>query len=210
MKQALIMVLICGLIFTSCGKEKKTEEPALSQSLFESSFENISLDGTPVFLAGVTFTPPSTWTDNGPSGMRKAEYSFGPVGQDSEAASVTVFYFGPEQGGTATDNIVRWESQMKTSDGSSVSWSSLKSEFTVDGMKVSTVEISGTFMASKGGPMSTEKVDKENFRLLGAVVQGSQGNLFFKLTGPDKTAAAMSEGFVAMIRALHKADDATG
>jgi len=210
MKQAFVIVSLCSLIFTSCGKEEKAEQPASSKSVFESKIENVSLDGTEVILAGVIFAPPAAWTDHGPSGMRKAEYSFGPVDQDIEAASVTVFYFGLQQGGTAADNIDRWESQMKTTDGSSVSWASLKSEFTVDGMKVSTVEVSGTYMASMGGPMSADKVDKENYRLLAAVVQGSQGNLFFKLTGPDKSAAAMTEGFVAMIRALRKADDATG
>jgi hypothetical protein len=38
----------------------------------------------------------------------------------------------------------------------------------------------------------------------GVVLQAPQGNLFFKLTGPRKTAEAMNEAFLAMLRAARK------
>jgi hypothetical protein len=45
---------------------------------------------------------------------------------------------------------------------------------------------------------------KENFRLRGAIVEGPQGSVFFKFTGPDKTISAASAEFDAMIGSLSK------
>jgi hypothetical protein len=45
---------------------------------------------------------------------------------------------------------------------------------------------------------------KENFRLLGAIVEGPQGSVFFKLTGPASTIAAAEQEFDALIGSLTK------
>jgi hypothetical protein len=45
---------------------------------------------------------------------------------------------------------------------------------------------------------------KENYRLLGAIVAGPQGSVFFKFTGPAKTVAAAQPEFDALIASMTK------
>jgi hypothetical protein len=52
-------------------------------------------------------------------------------------------------------------------------------------------------MAQSGGP-------KAGYRLLGAIVEGPDGDIFFKLTGPAKTVAAAQDEFQAMLKSIKK------
>jgi len=68
---------------------------------------------------------------------------------------------------------------------------------------VTTVDVSGTFKG--GGPMMGQSgAPKSGYRLLGAIVEGPEGNVFFKLTGPAKTVAAAQDEFQAMLKSLKK------
>ena len=80
-----------------------------------------------------------------------------------------------------------------------------KSSREVSGMKVTLVKISGTYLAP-GGPMMQSQGKKENYRLLGAIVEGPEGSVFFKFTGPSATVAAAEESFNGMISSLAKFD----
>ncbi len=190
MKKILIIGLLAVAMLASCGGNEESGSDAQSQS------SEIALNGAAVTVAGVTFTPPSDWIDNGPSGMRKADYSFTAVEGETEDASMTVFYFGADQGGAVQANIDRWVAQVKTAD----SPEPIQKELTVDGMKVTTVEVIGSYSGAMSNATTAEK--SENSKLFGAVVEGPEGSVFFKLTGPDKTATKMAEGFNAMIQAV--------
>jgi len=199
---AMITVL---LLLNSCGSKDTAQdvEPATESSM-EQSTTDVALDGQPVTLAGVTFSPPSVWQNHGPKGMRKADYSFGPLEGDSDSASVTVFYFGSAGAGGVMDNINRWIGQMSLPDGGDAGEASIQSEFEVDGMAAHLVEVAGTFHASMGDPQSGNKIEKENYRLYAIVVESPEGSVFFKLTGPDETAKEMAVAFVAMVKGLKK------
>ena len=73
----------------------------------------------------------------------------------------------------------------------------------VNGMKVTLVSISGTYL-SPGGPMMQSQGKKENYRLLGAIVEGPEGSVFFKFTGPAHTVAAAEATFNTFISSLAK------
>jgi hypothetical protein len=45
---------------------------------------------------------------------------------------------------------------------------------------------------------------KENYRLLGAIVEAPEGLVFFKFTGPAKTIAAADTEFDALIGSVSK------
>ena len=45
---------------------------------------------------------------------------------------------------------------------------------------------------------------KAGYRLLGAVVETPEGEVFFKLTGPVKTLAAAQSDFQSMLKSLKK------
>jgi hypothetical protein len=137
--------------------------------------------------------------------MRKAEYAFGPVDDDTDSATVAVYYFGQNQGGGVMDNIERWINQMSMPDGSNPGTKAVQNTFTADGMKVHTVELSGTYDAAMGGPMSGQSEAMPGYHMTAAVLEGPEGNVFFKLTGPQKTAEEMTKGFMAMLQNIKKA-----
>lgn len=50
----------------------------------------------------------------------------------------------------------------------------------------------------------TAKSSKPGYRMLGAIVEGPQGSVFFKFTGPAKTVAANQKAFDGMIESVGK------
>jgi len=130
--------------------------------------------------------------------MRRAQYRVpGPAGD----AECVVFYFGPGQGGDASSNARRWASQFRPSDGRDSAAALKTSEFQVGDLKVTTVDVEGTYLGGMGGAATGGKPDH---RLVGAIVAGPDANWFFKLTGPAKTVAAQKGAFEGMIRSLKK------
>jgi len=78
-----------------------------------------------------------------------------------------------------------------------------QSEREVSGMKLTLVQIAGAYLAP-AGPMMQSTGKKENYRLLGAIVEAPEGLVFFKLVGPAATITAAEGEFHAMIASLAK------
>jgi hypothetical protein len=55
-----------------------------------------------------------------------------------------------------------------------------------------------------GGPMAQSKSVMQNYRLLGAIVEAPEGNVFFKFTGPAKTVAANQPKFDALLNSVNR------
>lgn len=198
----IVFAIVLALGLVSCG-EKKSD----SGSGDFTADTNVKLDGQPVTVAGVTFTPPSNWQNFGASGMRQAVFAYGPTNGESDSATMIVFYFGPTGGGGVQDNIARWIGQMSTAEGGDVSGQAKQSSFEAGGMKIHWMEVSGSYNASMGGggmPGGPTEA-KHNYTMAAAVLEGPEGNLFFKLTGPEKTAAEMITGFKAVLAGVKKA-----
>jgi hypothetical protein len=53
-----------------------------------------------------------------------------------------------------------------------------------------------------GGMMTGSPSKKENYRLLGAIVEGPEGMVFFKMTGSQKTVADAEKEFDLMVGSL--------
>jgi hypothetical protein len=148
-------------------------------------------------VAGLTWAVPKSWTVGPEKQMRAATYVVQPQSGDAEGGECAVFYFGQGVGGDIESNVSRWVSQFEQPDGP-------KNESKeVNGLKVTIVQIAGTYLAPSG-PMMMASGKKENFRLRGAIVEGPQGSVFFKFTGPDKTVTAATAAFDAMIGSLSK------
>jgi hypothetical protein len=160
--------------------------------------------GGATVLAGVAFTPPAGWQDLGPSNMRAAQYRLAPIGGDSAAGEVNVFYFGPASGGGVDANLDRWINQMVMPDGGAPSAAAKRTSFTADGMAGHVVTLEGTYKS--GGPMMGGTPTLfEGYRLVGVVLEGPEGSLFFKLTGPVATAKAMEAELMAAMQGARKA-----
>jgi hypothetical protein len=120
--------------------------------------------------------------------MRKATYKIPKTGGDAEDAELTV----SAAAGGVEANIKRWAGQFGNAEP--------KTEpRNVNGLKVTVVEIKGTF-ASGGGMMGGgATTSKEKYMLLGAVVDGGDRQHFFKMTGPEKTVTAAKKDFDAFV-----------
>jgi hypothetical protein len=204
MKNLFILGLIClsmVLVVVSCGQKEAAETDTSSTTALQID-ESISLDGIPVQLAGVTFTPPSIWNDLGPSGMRKASYTFGPDGEDVDSATVTVFHFGQGMGGSIEANLSRWVGQMTLPEGVTPEEGANIENINVNNFSTHILQVNGSYNTSAGGMMMGESIVKENYRMVGVVLEAPEGNIFFKLTGPVITAEKMETALMTMVNGI--------
>ncbi len=146
---------------------------------------------------GLKWTAPKTWKNDGQTRpMRAATYAV-PNGGECVA-----YYFGQGQGGSVEANIQRWAGQFRDASGQPVKSAATKKK-SVHGLPVTTVDVSGAYAAA-GGPMMAAQPPKPGYRMLAAIVEGPQGSIFFKFTGPSKTVAANQKDFDAMVDSVSK------
>lgn len=151
-------------------------------------------------VAGLTWKVPAGWKSQAQRPMRVATYEIPAAKGDKEPAELGVFYFGKGQGGSVDANVARWIGQFKQPDGAPSDKVARRTQTKIAGLTVSQVELTGTF--ASGGMMMGPAVDKPNHALLGAIVEGHEGPVFFKLTGPKKTVAAAKKDFQALLQSL--------
>lgn len=143
----------------------------------------------------VRWTAPARWETKPAGGMRAATYIIPAAEGDSEGAECAVFV---NLGGGVQANITRWLGQFEKTDGEPKQ----KTE-TINELPVTIVDVSGTYKG--GGPMIGQpSMSKAGYRLLGAIVEGPEGDIFFKLTGPAKTVTAAQDEFQTMLKSLKK------
>ncbi len=153
---------------------------------------------------GLSWTVPAGWKAQGQKPMRAATYSV-PAGKgDSEPGECAVFYFGPGQGGAVDANIKRWIGQFKQPDNKPSDQRAKTGKRTVNGLQVTTIDLSGTYVQSMGPSAPMAPVNKPNYRLLGAIVEGPQGPVFFKFTGPVKAVAASEATFNTLVQSVKR------
>jgi len=205
---AVVMVIgVLGLGFaawwTQRAKPAPTEQsapaaPAPAQD--QGALGGATDQGGPPASAGpgLTWTVPAKWMPQGERAMRLATYTIPGKGGEKNAGECAVFYFGAGQGGDVNANIDRWIGQF---DQPQVGAHTSRD---VNGMTVVEVEVRGVYLAPSGPRMESQgKLD--HYMLLGAIAQGPQGNVFFKLTGPEATVDAARKEWGAMIGSLKKA-----
>jgi hypothetical protein len=148
--------------------------------------------------AGLAFTAPQAWRSRpAASAMRVAEFVIPKAAGDPEDAEVIVYFFGGS-GGSVDANIDRWIGQMQQPDGSPSTANARRNAQTINGLKVATVDVAGTFVAEVR-PGATERLNKPGFRLRAAVIETPRGPYYIKMTGPAKTVAAADADFTAFL-----------
>jgi len=146
---------------------------------------------------GVEWKTPGRWVEEMASGMRLATYVVPAPGAGGEPARCAVYYFGPGQGGGIDANIERWIGEFENPG------TPKRRNYDVHGIKVAQVELSGTYMAHAGmGEGATGAAS--GWTLLGAIAEGPEGAVFFKLTGPAATVGPATKEFDGMLASLRK------
>lgn len=151
--------------------------------------------------ASLSWTAPAEWKVGEERPMRVVTYTIPAAKGDTESAELAVFYFGKGQGGAVDANIKRWVAQFQRPDGSPAEKDAKTKQEKIAGLPVTTLDVKGTY---QGGPMMGPATPKPGFRLLGAIVEGPEGAVFFKLTGPEKTVAAAEKPFRKLLEGMKK------
>lgn len=146
---------------------------------------------------GLAWKVPANWNTLEARSMRLATYGIPAAAGDGEGAECAVFYFGPSQGGGVQENLDRWVSQFENPKQPT------RTQAEVAGFPVYRVTVTGDYLAPSG-PMMQSSGTKKGFALLGAIVEGPAGRVFFKVTGPAKTVHAMTGEFDNMLKTLRK------
>lgn len=152
---------------------------------------------------GIKWTAPPAWKPQPERPMRAATYTVPKATGDPEDGECAVFYFGAGQGGGVDANIERWIGQFEAPGGGPADKLAKTSKATVNGLPVTRIDLTGTYKAA-GGPMMQAAAPKTGYRLLGAIVEGPQGAIFFKFTAPVKTAAAQQPAFEKLIQSISR------
>ena len=184
-----ILALSFLTVVWSCSSPGDSQPPSAASTPSAANPHAPSSPASAAQPAGaLAFSAPPGWVSETPtSSLRKAQYRLPHVDSDVEDASLVVYFFGGG-GGSAQANIERWAGQFEQPDGSSSS-AALRSEAReVNGMKTTEVELSGTYVAETA-PGSGEHVRKEDWRMLAAIVEASEGPYYVKLVGPQATVA---------------------
>jgi hypothetical protein len=146
--------------------------------------------------AGVQWTAPAGWKGEAERPMRLATYTLAPN------AECAVYFFGAGQGGSVEANMDRWIGQFVQADGKPSKSAAIMAKRTIHGWPVTTVDVSGAY-TGMGGPMAkSDAPAMPGYRLLAAIVEGPQGSVFFKCTGPAKTIAANRPAFDKMLASI--------
>lgn len=202
--RVILVVVAVVVAFFAGAFWQKTVTPAQQQPTAEPSSPGgmmPSLGMVPEIATGeasevgVAWDMPKSWTDRGASSMRLATYEA--PAQGGDPGECAVFYFGPSQGGDVDSNIDRWVGQFE-SHGKVT-----RGEKTYGGLTVKLVEVDGDYLAPSG-PMMESSGTKKGWMLKGAIVEGPNGNVFFKFTGPKKVIESASKDFEGMLSSLRK------
>jgi hypothetical protein len=146
---------------------------------------------------GLTWAVPKTWVPGPSSAMRLATYFLPALAGDAEKPELAVFWFGPGQGGSVDANVERWLSQFASSPADPKPSRSL---MRIGTLPVTLVRAAGAY--SSGTGMGAAPAPKSGFALRGAIAEGPDGAVFFKLTGPRRSVAAAAKDFDALVASL--------
>jgi len=151
----------------------------------------------------LSFRVPADWIQQTPaSSMRKAQFEIPAKNDDKEAASLVVYYFGPNQGGSVEANLKRWEQQFEVPEGTSLAEVKKVEESRPAGLNVTILELAGTYVAPLSARNPNVRHNKPNFRLFAAVVETVDGPFFFKIVGPAQTMEQQRGQYMQLIVSL--------
>lgn len=155
-------------------------------------------DPTVVEVAGLRAPKPASWVWTKPSmQFRTLQYAVAGDIESVKAAELIISVFVAGDGGPIDANIARWKGQFRQGDAAPEPKLADKE---VGPLKIKFVELEGDYLAM-GAPAA-----KQGFSQIGAIVQASGRNVFFRLIGPKETVEANRADFMKMIDGLMPAD----
>jgi hypothetical protein len=145
-------------------------------------------------LGPVTLVAPKDWKFKKPAiSFIAYEYTVPASKDDKTDGRFTV----SSAGGSVEQNIDRWYGQFSQDDGGDTKKRAKTEKKTISGRPVHFVDVRGTYKDLRPGTSP-----QKDYRLLGAIVETDDGNLFLKLVGPQRTLADHEKAFRQMVENL--------
>ena len=198
------LLLFCFVFIIGCSSKPKNDEKTQATEGASAKMEDVHGGGMSSMENAqggeVTFKAPDGWLAEAPNNpMRKAQYRLpGPAG-DGEMA---VFFF-PGAGGSVNANLDRWYGQFKQPDGTQTKDKVVSQNKEVNGLKVTVVYVTGTYLKSRDASMMGGPVDEmANYAMRAAIVETTNGPWFYKAVGPQKTIDSWSNGFDELVNSF--------
>lgn len=131
--------------------------------------------------------------------MRLAEYDV----RGHAGTTLAVFHFPSAQGGggDVQSNIDRWLGQLTQPDGRATREVARVERRDVAGIPITIVDARGTFVGRLG--MGQGGGERPGWRVLGAIAEGPEGGVFFKMIGPDDGVSAAEPAFDELVSSIH-------
>jgi hypothetical protein len=155
------------------------------------------LPKTFVIADAYKLTAPEGWVSKQPrTKIVEHEFAVPAVKGDELDGRVTVM----GAAGSIDANIERWHKQFTQPDGSATKDKAKLEKKKIAGQEVIVVDISGNYMDSPGP--QAPGVERKDYRMLAAIVQTKNGNVFIKFYGPQRTVTENAAGFNKMLDSL--------
>lgn len=162
----------------------------------------VILSAQPQDKGRLNFKAHADWVTEKPSSsMRIAQYRLPKAGTDTEDASLVLYFFGANEAGSVQANLERWVSQIEQPDGSSSIGKEKTEALKVNGLKLTTIDLSGTYIAETT-PGSGVRFNKPDYRLRAAVIETPGGAYYVKLFGPARTMKHWGKAFDEYLRSF--------
>jgi hypothetical protein len=188
------MPLIVVFVFAACDQKHEPADSDSQAAQRTDSDQAPATGETSAATAALVWTAPDGWVEEEPgSAMRLAQYRLPKSSGDMEDATAAVFHFRGA-GGSVQANLDRWYSQFIQPDGRLSAEVAEVKTAERNGLKQTTVDLSGTFLQSTT-PMGPQSEEKPNYRMLAGVIETPSGPWFIKITGPGKTVAHWEKSF---------------
>ncbi|MBI3911491.1 MAG: hypothetical protein HY320_11235 [Armatimonadetes bacterium] len=154
-------------------------------------------------LGSLMVTVPRGWKVGQADGQfRVAVYQLPRVAPDKVDAELVVTAFAGGVGSVEA-NIERWRGMFEPAGGGSSGVEPKVRTLTVDGMKATRADLSGTYVGPKG-PMMGETAHEPGWRMLVAFVEAPDGPYVFKLLGPQRTVGKWEQSFDTYLGSIKK------
>jgi hypothetical protein len=182
MRRAWWLVLL-GVWATGCAAGSGATDPA-------------GKEGSVVTLDGLKSSTPADWKSEKPSSkLRTYQFRLPRFQDDKEDAELVIFYFGAGAGGSVRDNLKRWKDQFQPPQGKTTDEVAKVEEFDVGKVKVTYLDIHGTYLSKSPVDPNAKVVRKEDYRRFGVIFESPNGPYFITLTGPIRTLEQHKQAF---------------
>lgn len=194
MRATILLLLLAGL--TACAQNDQKPAGGATKQSAAPAMRDVRIQ------AGLSFRAPKDWSEEPPANsMRQLEFVLPKGKPDAEEARLVVFYFGPNGAGGVQANLDRWYTQIQPDDGRTGAEAATTTTHTVNGMKVTTVDLVGRFVAETA-PGSGTRVDHPDYRMRAAIVETARGPFFLKLVGPKCSVDPQDAGWSALVESF--------